>query len=77
MLFKSKKPISFSTLLEIENNFGKKYEIKLNGTSSKSALLKCDKLADSTTSMKSVSCANIKSVANFSLKSLAYIDAST
>ena len=42
ILYKSRKPITFSVVLEVENNFGKKYELKLHGTTSKSHLLNCD-----------------------------------
>ena len=70
LLYKSKKPISFSTILEIENNFGQKYEVKINGTTSKSPLLKCDQTISSSSSVKSFSSKNLKSVALFSMKSL-------
>ena len=48
--FKSKKAVSFSVILIVEDNFGKKYEIKLYGTSSRSPLLRCDRNAESVTS---------------------------
>lgn len=47
LIYKSKKPVSFAVNLDIEDNFGKKYQIKLFGTSSNSPLLNCEKAINS------------------------------
>jgi hypothetical protein len=41
LVYKSKKPVSFTVNLDIEDNFGKKYQIKLYGTASNSPLWNC------------------------------------
>lgn len=72
LFYKSKKPISFGVVLEIENNFGQKYEVKLNGTASISPLLKCDRVGGSS---RAFSSREIKTLSSSgSLKSMTLID---
>jgi hypothetical protein len=62
VLFKSKKTVSFGVALDIEDNFGKKYQVKLFGTSSNSPLLNCERTISS--SSKGFSSMEIRSASS-------------
>jgi hypothetical protein len=51
LFFRSKNPVSFSVVLVVESNFGDKYEVKLNGTASRSPLLNCERAVESSASL--------------------------
>lgn len=47
--YKSKKSVSFSVVLEVCSNFGKKYQVQLNGLTTDSPMFNCERIKATTT----------------------------